>query len=143
VLGRALTATSGYASSEVEAAFLERIEEAVSCAERAKAPYWDAEIWRTRGDLFLLARKDRAEAEASLRRALEVARSQGALGFELRAATSLARAARGKKARDEAGERLAAIFARFTEGFDTRDLREAQDLLGRAPRRSVRDSTGA
>ena len=68
-------------------------------------------------------------AERSLLNALEVARAQDAKGWELRAATSLARLweAQGKTA--EARELLAPIYAWFTEGFDTQNLKDARALL--------------
>ena len=69
------------------------------------------------------------EAEAGLFRSLDLARAQGALSWELRTATSLvdllAPLGRGTEARD----RLAAVFARFTQGHGTRDLLEAKARL--------------
>jgi predicted ATPase len=67
--------------------------------------------------------------EASLRKALEVAGLQCAKGWELRAATSLARLWCDQGKRDEARNLLAPIYGWFTEGFDTRDLKEAKALL--------------
>ena len=68
-------------------------------------------------------------AEASLRKALEVAGLQCAKGWELRAATSLARLWCDQGKRDEAQNLLAPVYGWFTEGFDTRDLKEAKALL--------------
>jgi len=68
-------------------------------------------------------------AEASLRRALEVAEQQCAKGWGLRAATSLARLWHDQGKRDEAHNVLAPAYGWFTEGFDTRDLKEAKALL--------------
>ena len=68
-------------------------------------------------------------AEASLRRALEVAELQCAKGWELRAATSLARLWRDQGKRDEARDLLAPVYGWFTEGFATRDLKDAKALL--------------
>jgi predicted ATPase len=65
----------------------------------------------------------------ALRRALEVAREQGARWWELRAATSLARLWRDQGRRSEAYGLLAPIYGWFTEGFDTKDLKEAKALL--------------
>ena len=69
------------------------------------------------------------EAEAELRRALSIAHEQRALGWSLRAATSLARLwlAQGRGA--EAQKLLAPVYNRFTEGADTGDLRAARALL--------------
>ena len=83
-----------------------------------------------RGDLLIAASEgDEAEAEACFRQALDVARSQGARRVELVAATSLARLWQRQGKRKEARELLAPIYEWFTEGFDTRALKEARALL--------------
>jgi predicted ATPase len=48
---------------------------------------------------------------------------------KLRAATSLARLWRDQGKRSEARNLLAPLYGWFTEGFDTRDLKEAKALL--------------
>jgi predicted ATPase len=58
-----------------------------------------------------------------------MAREQGAKSFELRAAMSLARLWRDQGRHTEARALLAPVYNWFTEGFDTRDLREAKALL--------------
>jgi predicted ATPase len=68
-------------------------------------------------------------AEASLRMAIDAAHSQGAKGSELRAATSLERLWRDQGKVSEARELLAPVYGWFTEGFDTRDLKEPKSLL--------------
>ena len=68
-------------------------------------------------------------AEASLRMAIDAAQSQGAKGSELRAATSLARLWRDQGKVQQARELFAPVYGWFTEGFDTRDLKEAKALL--------------
>jgi predicted ATPase len=70
-----------------------------------------------------------AEAEAWVRRDLEVARRQPAKSLELRAAMSLSRLWQQQGKRTEAYELLAPIYGWFTEGFDTADLQEAKALL--------------
>jgi predicted ATPase len=70
------------------------------------------------------------KAEASFERALAIARAQLAKSWELRAAMSLARLWREQGKRDEARALLSPIYGWFTEGFDTRDLKEAKALLG-------------
>jgi predicted ATPase len=72
---------------------------------------------------------DDAKAQACFERALAVARQQQAKSWELRAAMSMARLWRDQGKRDEARELLAPVYGWFTEGFDTRDLREAKALL--------------
>ena len=70
-----------------------------------------------------------AEAEGCFHRAIEIARSQKARSWELRAATSLARLWRDQGRRNEARSLLAPIYGWFTEGFDTADLKDAKALL--------------
>ena len=72
---------------------------------------------------------DEAEAEASLHKAIEVARRQQAKSWELRATTSLARLWQTQGRKDEARRMLTEIYDWFTEGFDTPDLQEAKALL--------------
>ena len=92
--------------------------------------YWEAEIHRLRG-LLLLATAEPipASAEACYRRALEVARQQGARSLELRAAVSLSRLWQAAGRYGEARELLAPIYGQFTEGLDQPELREAAALL--------------
>jgi predicted ATPase len=66
----------------------------------------------------------------SFERALAVARAQQAKSWELRAAMSMARLWRDQGKRNEARDLLTPVYNSFTEGFDTRDLKEARDLLG-------------
>ena len=76
---------------------------------------------------FSMQRK--GEAEVEFTRALAVARQQQAKSWELRAAMSLARLWRDQGKVQQARELLAPVYGWFTEGFDTRDLKEAKALL--------------
>ena len=76
-----------------------------------------------------LPEPDATKAEAYFERALAVAREQQAKSWELRAAMSMARLWRDQGKRDEARDLLAPVYGWFTEGFDTRDLKEAKALL--------------
>ena len=69
------------------------------------------------------------DIETCFEQALEVARCQSAKSFELRAAMSLARLWRDQGKVQQARELLAPVYGWFTEGFDTRDLKEAKALL--------------
>jgi predicted ATPase/class 3 adenylate cyclase len=86
-------------------------------------------IYMTQARLLQQASGNAEAAEASLRKALEVAGLQCAKGWELRAATSLARLWCDQGKRDEARNLLAPVYGWFTEGLDTRDLEEAKALL--------------
>jgi predicted ATPase len=76
-----------------------------------------------------VARGEYGEAERYFDRALAVARQQQAKSWELRAAMSIPRLWRDQGKREEARELLAPVYGWFTEGFDTRDLKEAKALL--------------
>jgi class 3 adenylate cyclase/predicted ATPase len=109
---------------------LAALDDALATAAVSGAKGWDAEIHRLRGELTArLPYPDPAKAEDSFRTALAIAREQGTRGYELRAATSLARLWGKQGRRDEARDLLAPLYGWFTEGFDTADLKEAKALL--------------
>ena len=104
--------------------------EALEYAAQTGIVYYEAELHRLDGELRLrLDTADEQRAEASFRRALEIARQQQAKSWELRGATSLARLWGEQGRRAEARDLLAPVYGWFTEGFDTADLREAAALL--------------
>jgi predicted ATPase len=80
-----------------------------------------------RGELWRSCQ--RQDSEVWFQRSLDVSRHQEAKSLELRAAMSMARLWRDRDKRDEARELLAPVYGWFTEGFDTRDLKEAKALL--------------
>jgi hypothetical protein len=84
----------------------------------------------TRGELLLVQDPpDEGAAERCFRHVIDLAREQKARLFELRAATCLARLLKNRGEIQEAGSMLADIYAWFTEGFDSRDLKDARALL--------------
>jgi predicted ATPase len=102
----------------------------MTMVETTKERLWEAEVYRTAGEITLLEPEfDTAKAEAHFERALTVARAQQAKSWELRAAMSLARLWRDQGKVPQARELLAPVYGWFTEGFDTLDLREAKALL--------------
>jgi predicted ATPase len=106
------------------------IDEATKAIETTKERWSEAEVHRTAGEMSLiLAERDAAKAEAYFERALSVARAQEAKSWELRAAMSMARLWRDQGKPQQARELLAPVYGWFTEGFDTRDLKEARALL--------------
>jgi predicted ATPase len=91
---------------------------------------WAAEVHRLAGEVALLSpRADAVEVQVHFERALRVARQQQAKSWELRTAMSLARLWRDRGKVQQARELLAPVYGWFTEGFDTRDLKEAKALL--------------
>ena len=107
---------------------LRQLLEAISVTDRTQVRYYEAEMHRVRGELFLSMHDDGA-AEASFRKAINVAQHQSAKTWELRAAMSLARLWRDQSKTQQARELLAPVYGWFTEGFDTLDLKEAKALL--------------
>ena len=109
---------------------LAALDDALAKAAVSGERGWSAEIHRLRGELTgRLPYPDPAKAEDSFRTALAIAREQGTRGYELRAATSLARLWREQGRRTEARDLLAPLYGWFTEGFDTADLKDAKALL--------------
>jgi predicted ATPase len=111
------------------------LEEALTLAESNREVYYQAELYRLKGEL-LLEFADRAahaahvtQAEDCFYQAIRIARQQKAKILELRAAMSLVRLHGSYGRRKESQDLLAKIYDGFTEGFDTVDLREAKAML--------------
>ena len=102
--------------------------EAMTTIEKTKERWCEAEVYRTAGEIMLLAR-DAATAETYFDHALTVARAQQAKSWELRTAMSMARLWRDQGKPQQARDLLAPVYGWFTEGFNTRDLKEAKTLL--------------
>jgi predicted ATPase len=102
----------------------------MTAVETTNERWWEAEVHRVAGEIALKSLEpDTARAEACFNQALAVARQQQAKSWELRAAMSLARLWRDQGKVQQARELLAPVYGWFTEGFDTRDLKEAKVLL--------------
>ena len=110
---------------------LAALDEAQAIADRGGEDgerNWDAELCRIKGELLLHSSCD-DQAEECFQKALELARSQRAKSWELRAAISLSRLWTRRGQQKEAQELLQGIYDWFTEGFDTPDLIDAKALL--------------
>jgi predicted ATPase/DNA-binding winged helix-turn-helix (wHTH) protein len=103
-------------------------EEVVQRTERTRQLWWLPEALRIKGEILLLGQQSEA-ADDHFRRSLDLAHRQGALSWELRAATSLARLWRDQGRTAEAAALLQPVYDRFTEGFETADLKAAKALL--------------
>jgi predicted ATPase/class 3 adenylate cyclase len=114
--------------NEPEAA-LEVIDHGLSIVSHNSERIFEAELYRLKARALLMRGAPDAEAESLLDQALRTARSQQARSLELRAATDLARLWINQGKRAEALDVLASIHGRFTEGFGTRDLKEAKAVL--------------
>jgi predicted ATPase len=110
---------------------LAAVEQAIERSEQKEERWLIAELLRIRGELLLLQdpKGTAPVAEDRFRQALDWARRQGALSWELRAATSLARLLRDQGRSGDALALLQPVYDRFTEGFDTVDLQAAKALI--------------
>ncbi len=103
--------------------------EAYARVEQGLVGWCAAEVVRAQGERQLLGGQPAWRAAQQFQRAIGLAREQGALAWELRAATSLARLACGEGALDQARQWLEPVLHKFGEGGETRDLREASEIL--------------
>ena len=102
----------------------------MTAVDTTKEKWWKAEVDRVAGEIALKSPAPHtAKADGYFERALSIARQQQAKAWELRAAMSLARLWRDQGKPQQARELLAPVYDWFTEGFDTRDLKEAKALL--------------
>ena len=126
------------------------LEEALAGVNRSGEAYYEPELYRLKGELLLAQAAGEApsqiltvgkagtdtevpvvaKAQACFDQSIKIARSQKAKSWELRTTISLARLYRDQGKQSEARSLLATIYAAFTEGFDTADLKEAKALLG-------------
>jgi predicted ATPase len=122
---------------------LAMLADALTTVDRSGERFWEAEIYRLKGELLLKDEGERsvlsavegrnAEREGSpedcFHKAIDIAQSQSGKSLELRATVSLCRLWQSQGKQVEARQTLAEIYNWFTEGFDTVDLQEAKALL--------------
>ena len=119
----------GFAAAGHAAQGLTAIDDALARSELTQERWITAELLRIRGELLSLVDEPKA-AEEHFGQALDLARRQAALSWELRAATSLARLWHRQRRSGPARKLLEPVYRRFTEGFGTADLVTAKALLG-------------
>ena len=105
------------------------IAEAKDLVARNDEHMWESELDRIEGELRRVQGASVSDVEACFEGAIARSHQQCATSLELRAGTSLARLWRDHGKRSEARDLLGPVYGRFTEGFDTRDLKEAKALL--------------
>ena len=106
------------------------LDQAFDAVEATQERWYLAELYRLRGDLARFGKSANEEfAEENYKTGKRIAEEQGSMLLNLRATTGLAALWRDQGKRDEARELLAPVYGWFTEGFDTRDLKEAKALL--------------
>ena len=114
---------------------LVRLDEMSSAVDKSGETFREAELHRLRGELLLKSRpsalqqRTNLEAERCFHLAISTARRQRAKSLELRAAMSLGRLLAGRGDEQQARELLGGVYQSFTEGFETRDLKQAKRLI--------------
>ncbi|WP_453950130.1 hypothetical protein [Bradyrhizobium sp. USDA 377] len=106
-------------------------DQALARCEARDERWYAAELWRIKGELLLHPGECRsvAAAEQAFDNAFLVAREQGALSWELRTAISMARLRMSQSRAEDARSVLASAYGKFTEGFETSDLKRAQTMI--------------
>ncbi|MGH8627401.1 MAG: hypothetical protein ACREYC_19750, partial [Gammaproteobacteria bacterium] len=127
------------------------LAEALVVSQQSENRYYDAELYRLKGELLLMPAAGRhvsfpatdeevvvedrptmvMQAERCLNQAISIAQKQRAKSWELRAVMSLARLYQKQGRKEEARRMLEETYGWFTEGFDTADLKEAKEMLDR------------
>jgi predicted ATPase/class 3 adenylate cyclase len=123
-----LLAEAQSAHGKYEAA-VQSVDEALAYAERAGGNFYQAELYRVKGDILQAQGASSGAVEHQYRAALARARQQSARWWELRASVSLAQLLKEQGQSSEARSLLAPIFDWFTEGFQLPDLLQAKALL--------------
>jgi predicted ATPase len=118
-----------YGQGEQRDEGLPLLAEALAVADTTAEHWYEAELYRLKGELLHKSAAPQGAVEQSLQHALAIARHQQAKSWELRAAVSLGRLWRQQGKRAEAHALLAPLYGWFTEGFDTPELQEAKLLL--------------
>jgi predicted ATPase/DNA-binding winged helix-turn-helix (wHTH) protein len=125
-----LTLAEGLAKAGRRELAYSTICEAVTWAETRDRALDLIDLLRVKGEILTtMSQQDTSEGEACLLHSLQLARQRGLLSYELRSGISLARLWADRTQRDKALELLDPIFNRFSEGFQTRDLVAAAQLL--------------
>ena len=104
------------------------IDGAIARAKNSGVEFYLSEVLRIKSQI-LAAQHDREPAMNCLTEALAVARAQSALAWELRSTMTLARLLSEDGQREQARHTLALVYDRFTEGFETADLKLARAQL--------------
>jgi class 3 adenylate cyclase/tetratricopeptide (TPR) repeat protein len=108
---------------------LEMIDHGLSIVSHNSERFFEAELYRLKARALLMRGAPDADAECLLDQALQTARNQEARSLELRAATDLAGLWKNQGKHTKALDFLSSIYGCFTEGFETRDLKDAETLL--------------
>jgi predicted ATPase len=122
----ALAEAQGAAGEIADA--MRTVDSALDRCKRHEERWFTAELLRIRSAILALQAAG-GQPAIPVRDAIDLARRQGALSWELRCAMTLARLSQGRGQVGAARELLAAVYGRFTEGFETADLKAARAML--------------
>jgi predicted ATPase len=106
------------------------LHDALKKVGKTEERYYEPELHRLKAELLPKSGDgSTAEAQSCFQSAIDLARTQDARSWELRATTSLGRLLVREGRRDEARAMLQEIYNWFTEVFDAADLKDAETLL--------------
>ena len=105
------------------------LDSAYKAIEASNERRWEPEIWRLKGQWLAATGGDRSGIESSFAEATRTAQAIGALSFELRTAMARVRFQAACGDGSVARRGLETVLSRFSEGFSTQDLRDAQALM--------------
>jgi adenylate cyclase len=128
-----LLARTHVLAGEIESG-LAALDDAAAIAHETGSSFLDAELLRLRAELLAQQFAAPELIRRLLRQSCAIARRQGAIALEARAALSLARMEERAGQRAKGGAGLHRVFARFREGFGTADLRAVAQFLNAKPR---------
>lgn len=123
---------SAYVRAGLPEAAMRALDGALAIAKRTGDHFFLAEIHRLQGEITLMqgGLTAAAEVEALLHQSIDVAREQSALSWELRSSVSLARLLRDTGRQQQAAELILPVCGKFSEGFETLDMKDAIQLIG-------------
>jgi class 3 adenylate cyclase/tetratricopeptide (TPR) repeat protein len=118
-----------YSQSGEDETALSMIEQTLSEISDVTGRAWVAELRRQQGEIILSHDPTKlSQAEFCFKAAIEIASRQSSRSLQVRAATSLAKLWQSQGRLEEARDLIGPIFAWFTEGSDTKDLKRARDI---------------
>jgi class 3 adenylate cyclase/predicted ATPase len=118
-----------FARSGDNEAALSIVEKSLAGLDDVTGRAWESELYRQRAQILLaLGPKRERDAERNFKKAIDVARSQNAKSFELRAVTGLATLWSSQNENDKARDLIEPVYSWFDEGRDTEDLRRAHEV---------------
>ncbi len=108
---------------------LEGIDDVLAPTEPSRTNWWNAELFRIRGEIAARVRPDDPECAIWFERAAQQARTQGAVLLELRALVSLGRFQKGRGDSTDVAAELEAVLSKLSPDLEITDVRDARKLI--------------